>query len=192
MRTFGWLAIWSGLAIAISAGATSGDSKKRGTAPAARAVAAADAPSVPSKPTAERPSEAFQTVTLRGRIVWLGEALERLYSVQHDDQDAKTAIAFETDDGRLVPIVKDARGRGFWLDERLHAPQLELFVRQYPSQPWVQVIRVYTVHDGEKFELDYWCDICAIPMFELKPCECCQGETRLRERAANGDERQSP
>lgn len=194
MRTFGWLAIWSGLALAISAGATSGDRDKPAAAPAAEALAAADAPSVPSKPTAERPSEAFQpeafqTVTLRGRIVWLGEALERLYGVQHDDQDAKTAIALETNDGRIVPIVKDARGRGFWLDERLHALELELFVRQYPNQPWVQVIRVYTVRDGEKFELDYWCDICAIPMFELKPCECCQGETRLRERAANGDER---
>ena len=37
-----------------------------------------------------------------------------------------------------------------------------------------------TLHDGKKYELDYWCDICAIPMYELKECECCQGPIRFR------------
>ena len=27
---------------------------------------------------------------------------------------------------------------------------------------------------------DYWCDICSIPMYEIKRCECCQGPIRMR------------
>ena len=60
--------------------------------------------------------------------------------------------------------------------------ELELLVRRYDGSPVVQVIRVYTRRADGRYELDYWCDICSIPMYELKPCECCQGETRLRER----------
>ena len=33
-----------------------------------------------------------------------------------------------------------------------------------------------------RLELDYWCDICAIAMYELKECECCQGPIELRRR----------
>ncbi len=41
----------------------------------------------------------------------------------------------------------------------------------------VQVIRVYSLRkvplqEEGKFELDYWCDICAIPMYELKAMNC--------------------
>jgi len=56
-----------------------------------------------------------------------------------------------------------------------------LRVRRYERSPYVQVIRVLKRQQGELYEIDYWCDVCAIPMFILKPCECCQGETRLRE-----------
>jgi hypothetical protein len=78
--------------------------------------------------------------------------------------------------------LKDARGRGFHLDPRLLKFDYELEVRRFPGSPVVQVIRVCTLHDGKKYEFDYWCDICAIPMYELKECECCQGPIRFRER----------
>ena len=59
---------------------------------------------------------------------------------------------------------------------------MELRVRRFVGSPMIQAIRVYSLSDGEKFELDYWCDICAIPMYQLKPCECCQGPIRIRRR----------
>ena len=34
--------------------------------------------------------------------------------------------------------------------------------------------------DGVRQYTDYWCDVCSIPMYEIKPCECCQGDIRLR------------
>jgi hypothetical protein len=77
------------------------------------------------------------------------------------------------------------------VDERLRDIEVELLVRRYADAPLVQVIRVFRPKDDGLYEIDYWCDICAIPMFILKPCECCQGETRLRQRrvdaGAGGD-----
>lgn len=132
-------------------------------------------------------SEDFRTVPVRGKVVWLSAALQRLFDIEVDLDARQTMVALETVDGQLMPIAKDSKGRGFHKDERLRDKELELVVRQFKGSPVLQVVRVYTLHedsDGEldRFELDYWCDICAIPMFELKLCECCQGPTRLRER----------
>jgi hypothetical protein len=61
--------------------------------------------------------------------------------------------------------------------------RLQATAPEAPAAPLAQVIRVLKRQPGGRLvEIDYWCDICSIPMFTLKPCECCQGETRLRER----------
>lgn len=136
---------------------------------------AEDVPSVES-------TDKFDTVTRRGKVVWLAEGLSRRFGIATDEDAAHAMVALETNDGELLPLAKDFRGRGFHLDPRLRDLELELLVRQYEGSPVVQVIRVYTIKPEGRFELDYWCDICSIPMYELKACECCQGETRLRER----------
>ncbi len=123
----------------------------------------------------------FTTQSLRGKVVFLAEAMQRRYGVQTDADAAEKVVALEAQDGKLYPIVKDFRGRGFLLDSRLRNIDMELLVRQYEGSPMIQVVRVYTLKEGRKYELDYWCDICAIPMYELKACECCQGPTRIRE-----------
>jgi hypothetical protein len=131
-------------------------------------------------------NEASANESLRGRIVWLGNALKKR-GVEVDPDAVKSAVALETTAGQLVPIVKDARGRGFQLDSRLHRFDYEMTVRRVPDSPYVQLVRVSTWHDGKRYELDYWCDICAIPMYEIKECECCQGPIRLRERLLGPD-----
>lgn len=134
-------------------------------------------------PAADEPAAPYETLSLRGKIVWQADALARRYGIAVDPDAAKNVIVLETADGRLVPIVKDFRGRGFHLDPKLHEFDWELLVRQYPGSPFVQVVRTYAWRDGKKYEFDYWCDICAIPMYELKECECCQGPIRFRFRA---------
>jgi hypothetical protein len=135
-------------------------------------------------PAADEPTANYETVSLRGKIVWLSDALARRYGIAVDPDAAKSVVALETTDRRLVPIVKDFRGRGFHLDPKLHEFDWELLVRRYPGSPFVQVVRTYAWRDGKKYEFDYWCDICAIPMYELKECECCQGPIRFRFREA--------
>jgi hypothetical protein len=126
---------------------------------------------------------AYTTETLRGRVVWLEDALERGFGVSTDPAAAETAVVLETAEGKLVPIVPDVRGRAFAVDPRLRNTDLQLLARRYADAPLIQVIGVYRPKDGVLYEIDYWCDICAIPMVTLKACECCQGPTRLRERA---------
>jgi hypothetical protein len=139
------------------------------------------------QPTAPQP----ETVPLRGQVVWLDEAFARQVGVEPDQDARQLQTALQSTTGDLLPLVKDGRGRGFWKDARLRNRDLELLVRRWPGLPLIQVIEVYSLHDDQRFLLDYWCDICAIPMYELKACECCQGEIRLRERPvdANGVEK---
>jgi len=133
-------------------------------------------------PAAAKKGAAYRTETLRGKIAWLSEALARRHGVRLDADAAESQTVLETAAGELIPLMKEDRGRGFWKDARLRGREVELFVRRYEGAPHVQVLRVFSLQSGKKYEIDYWCDVCAIQMFELKACECCQGPTRLRER----------
>lgn len=143
----------------------------------------------------QQPAETpkFTTETLRGRVVWLADGLKRRFGVATEPQAAEALAALETPDGKLIPIVPDVRGRAFMVDERLRGIDMQLLVRRYEGAPLVQVIRVFALKPDGIYELDYWCDICAIPMFILKDCECCQGPTRLRERLTDpADTKKAP
>ena len=59
---------------------------------------------------------------------------------------------------------------------------VQLDARQYDGSQLLQVLRICEVKDEQKFEIDYWCDVCAIVMFEDGPCDCCQDHNRLRKR----------
>ena len=135
---------------------------------------------------------AYRNESLRGRAVWLAEAMKERFGVETDKDAVHSVVALATADERLLPIVKDFRGRGFYSDPRLREMDLELLVRAFEGAPAIQVVRVYSIKDGEKYEVDYWCDICSIPMYELKECECCQGPIRIRQRLVKKDDRPRP
>lgn len=123
-----------------------------------------------------------RTATLRGKVVWIGDAMQRLHGVRLPVGSGERLLVLETKDGELHPLIEDVRGRAFRRDERLRGIPVELVVKRHAGSPLAQVIRVYALEADRKFELDYWCDICAIAMFELKECECCQGPIELRRR----------
>ena len=134
-----------------------------------------------SKPVAQAK---YRTRAIRGRVVWLNEALKRRYGIGTVPEAAERVLALETAEGQLLPIVEDLRGRAFSKDPRLSKMDVELLVRQYTGSPLVQIIRVYAHEKGKKVQVDYWCEICAIAMYELKACDCCQGPIDLRRRPA--------
>jgi hypothetical protein len=145
---------------------------------------AAKQPAGSSDQATNRP---YTTETLRGKVVWLAEALERLYGVATEPAAAESSVVLETPEGHLLPIIPDTRGQSFVVDGRLRDVDLELPVRRYQGVSLVQVIRVLRRRADGLYEIDYWCDICAIPMHILKACECCQGPTRLREQLIEKD-----
>lgn len=121
-----------------------------------------------------------QKVLLRGEVLLLPEAL-RQRGVKTYSEEIARQVVLKTPTGELIPLVPDWRGRAFGQDERLRSRPVELVVNRRAGIPWVSVLSIYA-HDegGKRSVVDYWCDVCAIPMYEIKDCECCQGPIRLR------------
>jgi hypothetical protein len=136
----------------------------------------------PAEKEATKPKPKFATRSLRGRVLFLGDALDKRFGIKTVPEAAERTLALQSAEGELVPLVEDVRGRAFRADERLRGVDVARLVRRYDGSPLVQVIDVCTIKNGRKYEVDYWCDVCSISMVELKACECCQGETVLRER----------
>lgn len=163
--------------------ATAADQKTDKTGKAKTAIkASAEESTNDSKEKSDGKEQKFETLTLRGKVRFLGPALEENFEVETVAESAERQIVLETTEGELVPIVEDIRGRAFRADDRLMGIDVELLVRRYKKSPFVQVIRLYQVKKDGLYVLDYWCDVCAIAMYELKPCDCCQAPNRLRER----------
>lgn len=134
---------------------------------------------VNNRACAENP---YETQTLRGRVVYLAAAFEKQTGIAPVPEARDRILALQTASGELVPLLEDVRGRAFRRDDRLRQMNLELVVRRYSQSPAVQIIRVIEVSPDGRYDIDYWCEICAIAMFEQKDCECCQGPVELRRR----------
>lgn len=114
-----------------------------------------------------------------GKVVLLVDALKRRGIKANSEM--KDQVALETSSGELWPIVSDWRGRAFFQDERLRNRPVDLVVRRHAGVPYLQVLMIFTFNArGEREYTDYWCDICSIPMYEIKACDCCQAPIRLR------------
>jgi len=115
----------------------------------------------------------------KGKVVKTHEALQRR-GVKAYPEELKDQVVLETTD-ELIPILPDWRGRAFYQDERLRDREVELIGFRRPGLPYLNVLAVYTFDEqGRRYYTDYWCDVCSIPMYEIKPCDCCQQEIRLR------------
>jgi hypothetical protein len=138
----------------------------------------------PNLAAAEEPAATPQTAEperalFSGRVIRLADAL-RQREIRFTEE-MESHVVLESAAGDLTPILADWRGRAFYQDERLRDRQMHLVGLKRPGLPYLQVLMVFAVdEDGRHEYVDYWCDVCSIPMYEIKPCECCQGETRLR------------
>lgn len=136
-------------------------------------------PDDPPKPAAPAAEPEQKKELFKGKVVFAVDALKR--KGLKPAEEMKGQVVLETDDGELIPILADWRGRAFFQDERLRDRRVELVGYRKPGIPYLQILMVFTFNEaGEREYTDYWCDVCSIPMYEIKPCECCQGDIRLR------------
>ncbi|MFN6106853.1 MAG: hypothetical protein ACK5EA_20695 [Planctomycetaceae bacterium] len=151
--------------------------------PAAPATKPEEASARSGKGAGEAASqERVEKVLYAGEVVLLSEAFRRRGVKSYAEEIAQTAVLYTTD-GEIVPLVPDWRGRALFQDERLRDRPVELVVNRRPGVPWVSVLSIYLQDErGKRAVVDYWCDFCSIPMYEIKDCECCQGPIRLRYR----------
>ena len=126
----------------------------------------------------------FESELIRGQVVWLAAALKSEFGISTVPEVAENSLALLTNDGKLLPIVENLRGRAFRKDQRLREMEVEILARRYQDQPCIQILKLFQIDGQERFEVDYWCDVCAIVMFETGPCACCQDDNRLRKRPA--------
>jgi hypothetical protein len=144
-------------------------------------TAQAPEPAVGNDPATDDKST-YTTTAVQGHIVWLRDEVAQ-DGIKLVAGDTTGTLVLKDGNGKLHPLLEDRRGRAFRLDPRLRANKVELMVRRFPAHPFLQVLKVYEFdEDGVKHELVYWCEICAITMFELKPCDCCQGKIELQRR----------
>jgi hypothetical protein len=135
----------------------------------------AEEPTSPPPITSKVPRKLY-----RGQVVAMHAALER-QGVKAYPEELRDQYALETPSGKLLPILPDWRGRAFYQDERLRDREVWLVGFRKPGHPYLQVLTIYTLdEEGRPQFTDYWCDVCSIPMYEIKPCDCCQQEIRLR------------
>ena len=138
----------------------------------------ADNATAESKPTVKNKDEVSKEL-FSGKVVLLQDALKRRGVKAFDE--FKSQAVLETDSGELIPIVPDWRGRAFFQDERLRDRRVDLIGTRHKAAPYLQVLMIFVFDDkGTRQYMDYWCDVCSIPMYEIKPCDCCQADIRLR------------
>jgi len=145
----------------------------------------ADEAAPESKPAVEKSSKKPEPrkELFAGTVVLLQDALKKRDIKVADEM--KLQAVLETKSGELIPIAADWRGRAFFQDKKLRDRPVEIVGYRRPGIPYLQALVVYYFNKkGEREEFDYWCDICAIPMYEIKDCECCQGPSRHRYRRA--------
>ncbi len=131
-----------------------------------------------------RQNAKYEIVVLRGKVVELGTHLKQTIQVPMDADFGKGVVALVTDSGEVFPLIKDIRSRGFFMDQRLRDRPMELHVHKYARLPFVRLFDAYSLKEGKKFKVDYWCTVCSIATFEPGPCPCCQDEIEFRERPA--------
>jgi len=142
---------------------------------------AASTPKLPATTSSKKPEPKKELFA--GKVVLLQDALKKRDIKVADEM--KLQAVLETKTGELIPIAADWRGRAFFQDKKLRDRSVEIVGYRRPGIPYLQALVVYFFNKkGEREEFDYWCDICAIPMYEIKDCECCQGPSRHRYRPA--------
>ena len=122
----------------------------------------------------------FQTSDFDGQVVPLAKVLEK-QGAKLDPDAAPHWMALVTDDGKVIPLVKDDGSRMFFKDARLLDRPMRLTGRLVGDSPLLQVTNVHSYLKGQLQDVYYWCDICAIRRSELQKCDCCGDIMVLRE-----------
>jgi hypothetical protein len=110
-------------------------------------------------------------VVLRGRI--------DPASVQ-SAASADAPLTFVTTDGEKHKVVGDSMSNGQLRDPRLIDRDWELEGTVRPDGQF-EIMKLFTIKDGKRFRVTYYCDICHIVTHEPGDCMCCQAPTELRE-----------
>ncbi len=120
-----------------------------------------------------------ESVTLRGKVVELAEALKSR-GINPDPEPIAGQVALVTDEGAIVPLLSDEASRALFQDKRLRGRKTEVAGLRRAGIPYLQVVN-FKVEDGGAMRTpEYYCEICAIHVRYPQICPCCQGPMILQ------------
>ena len=122
-----------------------------------------------------------EEVRIRGHLVCLAEAMHDLYRADLPT-DHKHLYGFKTTKGEFYTLLHTNLSEALFVDERLHQKTLIITGRIFPKTHLLEAIRLQSVHDGELYDLYYYCDTCAIRAAAPGDCVCCQAPVKLVEK----------
>ena len=86
----------------------------------------------------------------------------------------------QTADQKTYTFAGDEFTRAQMADPKLNGREMELEGR-FASPGQFEAIRIFTLKDGKRHKVTYWCDVCSIRTHMPGRCMCCQAETELQE-----------
>src|SRR3954471_7856034 len=86
-------------------------------------------------------SRKAEDVTLRGKAVTLGTALQRAkVEIRVDPEPIAKQIVLVGEEGTITPLLSDEASRALFLDERLRDRPIEIRGKRFRGVPYLQVI----------------------------------------------------
>ena len=124
-------------------------------------------------------------ITVRGRTVCLDSA-----GKPSDDAhcDLTNGFAFRDQGEKLYRFSPEDTRVEMLTDERVRSQELEI-VGWLKDEDEIEIIKLYSVHDGELYDIYYRCDVCNITAHTPGPCWCCWEDFELRETPADSKSR---
>lgn len=98
----------------------------------------------------------------------------------HLRQPAGKEPVIETADHKSYTVSGDEFTKAQMADLKLNGREMELDGR-FTSPNHFEASRIYTVKNGKRYDVTYWCDVCSIRTHMPGRCMCCQGPTELQE-----------
>ena len=126
-------------------------------------------------------STAPETVTLRGKVLTLPDALKaRGLELATDPEPSAKQVVILADDGTMTPLLSDETSRALFVDARLRNRNAQLVGRKYAGIPYLQVVTIQVESEGRLRTPEYFCEICTISVRYPQICPCCQGPMEFR------------
>jgi hypothetical protein len=93
---------------------------------------------------------------------------------------ANQPLGFVTNEGKKYKVAGDSISNAQLRDPLLIDREWELAGTMQPDGH-LEIVKLFTIKDGKRYRVTYFCEICNITTYEPGRCMCCQGPTDLHE-----------
>ena len=127
------------------------------------------------------PPEGPETVTVRGKVLLLADALKaRGLELSPDADPIAKQVVVLGQDQTITPLLSDETSRALFLDERLRNRKAQIVGRRFAGVPYLQVVTIQVESEGRLRTPEYFCEVCTISVRYPQICPCCQGSMELQ------------